>query len=226
MKTSLLIIALTMFFVNAEAQYKKASFLNKTGRIYDIGITGRLQNGGRSSSPGFFLAYGKESTEKRIHHWYDMELALGNKYSYSSTVSGSSNKVQVSGKSRPDFSFRYNLAYFLADNSSEDAKLLPFINIGIGYVTSGLSIDSYTLNPDNGNYPEVTPLSSRGSLTYGGGGGILYKLNANIGIRASVAYYGVSNLNNTDMYSQTYFLTLANHPAVSLAIRFRMDRDE
>jgi hypothetical protein len=56
MKTSLSIIALTMLFVNAEAQYKKASFLNKTGRIYDIGVTYRLQNGERSSSPGFFLS--------------------------------------------------------------------------------------------------------------------------------------------------------------------------
>lgn len=225
MKTSVLFIALTMFFVNAEAQYKKASFLNKTGRIYDIGVTGRLQNGERSSSPGFFLAYGKESSEKRIHHWYDMELVLPSKYSYSTTVSGSPDKVQVSGKTGVDFTFRYNLAYFLANNSSEDVKLLPFINLGIGYVTSGYIVDKFTVTPDMG-YPEMAPVASRGSLTYGGGGGILYKISEKLGVRASVAYYGVSNLTTDNGYTTSYFLTLVNHPAVSLAIRFRMDRDE
>jgi hypothetical protein len=223
MKKSLLLILLTLFFVSTEAQYKKASFLNKTGRIYDIGLTGRLQSGGRSFAPGFFVAYGKESSEKRIHHWFDMEIVLPSKYSYSSTVSYSPDKVQVSGKSQIDVAIRYNLAFFLANNSNEDAKILPFINISAGYVSAPTPyLEEYTLTPDNGSYPDKTPLSSRGSFTYGGGGGIVYRLNTKIGLRLSGAYYGIVNPNSEGDY---YFMTLVNHPAVSLAVRFRMDRD-
>ena len=123
MKKNFLVIACAILAMNGNAQYKKATILNKTGRIYDIGLTSRLQSGERSSSYGFFLSFGKESSQKRIHHWFDTELMFGNKYNYTTDVSyGPPSKVQVNGKSGAYFGLRYNLAYFLVDNSNEQNK--------------------------------------------------------------------------------------------------------
>jgi hypothetical protein len=220
MKKCFLFIALTIFLTSIQAQYKKASFLNKTGRIYDLGTTVRLQGGERGTGIGFYFSYGKQSNTKRLHHWFDWETVLGSKYSYSTSDVNSSNKVQVSGKTGLDLTFRYNLAYFLADNSEEDKKILPFINAGIGYVVVSKAGDDYSLSPDTG-YPDKTPLGSGGSIAYGGGGGIIYQISSNLGIRFSAAYYAVSTSNE----GQYFFSTLSNHPAISVGLRFKMDTD-
>ena len=67
MKKCFLFIALTIFLTSIQAQYKKASFLNKTGRIYDLGTTVRLQGGERGTGIGFYFSYGKQSNTKRLH---------------------------------------------------------------------------------------------------------------------------------------------------------------
>ncbi len=213
------VITMVMAFTSADAQYKKASFLNKTGRIYDAGATYRIQSGERSSSAGFFLSYGKEKSSQRLHHWFDLEFNLGNKYNYTTTASGGGANVQLSGKTKNSLSYRYNLAFFLLDNGDEEKKILPFIHLSAGYQFPFLTGD-YTTTPEDvsvDRYPE----GINSNFHYGGGAGVLYRITPAIGIRASVTYYGL-----TDTAEPTEFSTLVNHPAVSVGVRFRMDRDD
>jgi len=224
MKREILLIMAVAFFTNAEAQYKKSNFLNKKGRIYDIGTSSRILGGGRSMAFGFFLSYGKESDEKRIHHWYDTEIMIGSRFSYSTTAAGTSEKLQVNGKSGIGFTLRYNLAYFLLDNSNKENKLLPFINLGIGYSRIALSDDYFTYTPNNIGYPNQEPQYRDLDFSFGAGAGIIYRFNQNLGLRFSAMYNAMLG----DIQSNPWgdFIITPNHPAVNLAIRFRMDRDE
>ena len=222
MKKSFLLFAVTFLVAALNAQYKKASFLNKSGRIYDVGTAARIQNGGRSSSIGFFVSYGKEKASKRLHHWFDLELNLGNKYNYTSPANNSTSSVQVSGKTGLDFAYRYNLAFFLADNSNEEKKVLPFINLSVGYTYGSGHNNNYTENPDNGSSLQKYPIENNSNIHYGAGAGVVYRINQKIGIRGSVAYYGITDTGNP-AYN---YSTIAKHPAVSVGVRFRMERDD
>jgi hypothetical protein len=203
----------------AEAQYKKASFLNKTGRIYDIGTTFRILGNERSTAMGFFMSYGKESTTKRIHHWFDLEFMSGTKFRYTSVAQSDPNiPVLVNGNTGFEVGFRYTLAYFLADNSDEEKKLLPFANLSVGY-TNRWAIGEETYTPDT--YPEKSISGESGALTYGGGGGVVYRFTPGVGLRFSVAYYGVTD---DDQSEGEVFKKIVSHPAVNLAVRFRMKR--
>ena len=223
MKISVFLFITTLFTFTAGAQYKKATFFTKKGRIYDVGLTTRIQGDGRSTMMGAFVSFGKQSSVKRIHHWYDLELTMGSKYTYASTEISTPNKVQVSGKSNIGFTFRYNLAYFLKDNSNEDEKWLPFVNAGLAYVMSPVVDLDYTIVPAN-TYPVKYPMTSDGTLLYGAGGGMLYKLNNKTSLRIAAMYNGAyqSLVNNKN----TSYLTLGNHLAVNLALRFMMQREK
>jgi hypothetical protein len=225
MKERLLFTALAIIVcTGSHAQYKKASFLNKNGRTYDVGTTFRLLGGGRSTGIGFFLSYGKENDEKRIHHWYDTEVILGSTFNYTTGnnyVPGST--VQVSGKSGIGITLRYNLAWFLADNSKPENKLLPFVNVAIGYHRI-LPTDDYTYTPYINGSPNKTPEYRDLDFSAGAGAGIIYRLNSKLGLRFSAMYNGMLGdlVNKTD----DVFIITPNHPALNVAVRFRMDRDE
>lgn len=213
--TGLLLLTITAV---TNAQYKKVNFLNKRGRIYDFGTTLRLQTGERSSSFGVLWSYGKENDDKRVHHWYDVEIVFGNKFSYTSSA-GLGQTATVSGKTPGvDIGLRYNFGYFLTDNSQEDNKLLPFLVLSLGYIGRSLpSNDFYTVNPSN-LYPEKTPGSGTAYFSAGAGIGIVYRITPGIGIRLSGSYYYIFG-GEKSAYT---FPFIESHPAISLALRFRM----
>ncbi len=219
-----IVIILIMAGYAANAQYKKASFFNKSGRTYDIGLSARLQSGERKPSPGFFLSFGKMNGDKHIGHWYDLELMAGNKYEYTTTSSnfGAPSTIKVSGQGGIDYNVRYNLAYFfkLADEE-EETSLYPFINLTLGY-SGGTQNKSYTVTP-SGYDPDKVPAGiDRNAFIFGGGVGVVYMLTDVIGLKLSGAYYGI--MNSESSYYASFF-PVVNHPAVHLAIRFRMSRE-
>jgi len=218
-KKNLLLSISLVIFVAAGAQYKKASFLNKTGRIYDIGATMRVLGNERSSAFGFFLSYGKEG-EKRIHHWYDTEVVLGSDFRYTTVSSYNANTpVVVSGKTGSDISIRYNWGYFLTDQSDAETKFAPFVNLALGY-TGSWGYGTVSFSPDE--YPEKNVETQTSAFVYGGGAGIVYRFSDLVGIRLSAAYYGILD----GKPSSTVFPKLVNHPAVNFALRFKMNRGD
>lgn len=215
-------LALALMATAAQAQYKKASFLQKDGRIYDVAGSMRINSGGRSSAPGIILAYGREFPGKRLHYWSEFELTPGIKYNYN-TVSGST-PVTVSGKSKTALSFRVNLGCFILENNDEN-KLMPFLNLMSGYVFAGggSDFDNYTVTPPGAGSPDIVPAANNdGAFFAGGGGGLVYRITNVINLRANAGYsYTVKVLGR----DPNIFETQASHPYVNLGIRFRIIRD-
>jgi hypothetical protein len=207
----------------AQAQYKKASFLQKDGRIYDVAGVMRLNSGGRSSSSGLLLAYGREFPGKRLHYWSEFELASGTKYNYNTTSFGT--PVTVSGKSKTSFSFRVNLGCYILENNDEN-KLMPFLNLMTGYVFAGggSGVDGYTVTPSGVGSPFIQPSENEnGRLYLGGGGGLIYRITNVINLRANAGYSYITSFLGS---SEDIFETLTSHPYVNLGIRFRIIRND
>jgi hypothetical protein len=233
MKKCLLFLFLFSAFTTLQAQYKKASFLNKKGRTYDLGGLTRILGGGNSSSIGFYFSWGKETTEKRLFHWFDLDFVSGSNIQYTTTsdiYTGSSTveiPVAVTAKSGSTMGYRYNLAFYLLDNGNEANKFLPYIDLSIGTVLSAGSTTNRVTSPSSTGYlkKELLPYSS--ALTFGGGLGAIYNIKKSFGIKLNVNYSVIltsSEKSKSTEYLE-YFTTLPNHPTISLGVHWLLERD-
>jgi hypothetical protein len=218
--------------ISAEAQYKKASFLNKKGRTYDLGLTSRVLGGGNSVALGFNFSYGKERSNKRLFHWWDLDYVIANKYNYNTTtkVFGAGGAfvetpIQVSGKTGANLAWRYNLAYFLVNNGNEDNKILPFVDLSVGLILSMQSKLDYTTSPIINALPKKVVLPEVSGWTAGAGAGAIYRVNEGFGIKLTATYYGVLSNESRDGSNSEIFRTLPNHIGVSLGAHWLLDRD-
>jgi hypothetical protein len=230
MKKLFLFTLLFLAITTSQAQYKKASFLNKKGRTYDLGATGRILGGGNSAGLGFYFSYGKERSNKRLFHWFDLEYALSHKYNYNSTAylaNGSAipTPVTVNGKTDASLAYRYNLAYFILDNGNEDNKILPFVDASLGMVFPFTNVLNYTVTPTSIVGPTKIVTALGGAYTAGFGAGAIYKVNNKFGIKFNVAYYGVLSTEQNRSDGVEVFKTLPNHVSVSIGAHWLLDRD-
>ncbi len=230
MKKRLLFLLLITFNTALIAQYKKASFLNKKGRTYDLGTSGHFLGGGNSTGVGFYFSYGKESNTKRLFHWFDLEYALGHNYSYSSTAytaygSTTPTAVIVNGKTDASLAYRYNLAFYILDNGNEDNKFLPFINASLGVVLPLMNTLNYTVTPTSIDLPAKSIIPIGGAYTAGIGAGATYYVTKSFGVKLNATFYGVLSKESNGNNGYDYFKTLPNHVAVSIGAHWLLDRD-
>jgi hypothetical protein len=233
MKKLFLFGVLFSSITTSQAQYKKASFLNKKGRTYDLGLTSRVLGGGNSVALGLNFSYGKERSDKRLFHWWDLDYTMGNKYNYNTTTKvytgGSSafveTPIKVSGKTGSNLAWRYNLAYFILNNGNEDNKLLPFVDLSVGLILSMQSKLEYTTSPIVNAVPQKLVLPDVGGWSAGIGAGAIYKVNAGFGIKLSATYYGVLSTESKDGSNRDIFRTLPNHVGISVGAHWLLDRD-
>jgi hypothetical protein len=217
-----------------QAQYKKASFLKKKGRTYDLGLTSRVLGGGNSVALGFSFGYGKERSDKRLFHWWDLDYTMGHNYKYNTTaqvltgLNYVETPVTVSGKAGSNLAWRYNLAYFLLNNGNEDNKILPFIDLSVGIILSLDGKSSHTTTPiitSSNSLRKPVVEGGVGAYTAGIGAGAIYKVNNGFGIKFSAAFYGIVGSENASTGGEGYFKTLPNHVSVSIGAHWLLDRD-
>lgn len=225
MKRLLLISTLVIVCNCSEAQYKKASFLNKSGRTYDLGGTAHLLSEGRSMTPGFFYSYGKDKG-KRLFHWFDLELLLPIKADFTTTDRTSKETVNVTAKSGVSLIYRYNLGCYLLNTSEEAVKLKPFVTAGVNLLLSGGFAKEWTTNPEYADTPET--LAPR-SFGYGANAGIglMYNITEKFGLKAAAGYNYQSYVDDKTTWDggKPYFL-YNSHPYVSVGVRFTMESDD
>lgn len=223
MKKLLTVLTLITALTQADAQYKKASFFARSGRFYEVGGSYRFLNEGRSGGEGIFLSVGNAVPGKHIHHTFEFEYITPIKFNYTDVYNNGSatTTTKVTGKSRGMFVVpRYTLGYFFGNTASDGAKLLPFINLHLGYMFArSFGYETNPPNVDPNRYP-----SGSAAFLYGGGVGALYKLNAGIGLRGSVNYNGVFDDNGAGTDGQVYHV-LPSHVGISLAVRFMLNGD-
>jgi hypothetical protein len=232
MKKCTLLAIIFLACMHTNAQYKKASFLRKKGRTYDLGFTTRLLGGGNSVATGFSFGYGKERSDKRLFHWWDLDLILGNKFKYNTTANifnGSTQVVKpvsVSGKTPTSVAWRYNLAFYILDNGNEDNKILPFVDLSIGILIPLYGKTTFETSPVGTSQLEQSVQTQPLGYSAGIGVGAIYKVNSGFGVKFNAAYYGLLTSEDTKGSSNiNYFKTLPNHVSVSVGAHWLLDRD-
>lgn len=212
---------------SANAQYKKASFLTKGGRTYDLGATGRFMGDGRSAGTGFLFSYGRDKG-KRSFHWFDLEVLLPMKFSFSATdvYSVPNQPVAVSGKTTTALIYRYNYAYYLMDNSNPDIKVLPFVTAGINLVIGGNNFKE----EEGSSYSYTDPSLSRSGVSYGAnlGAGFVYNFSPKVGLKVTGGYNLQGNHDTQSGYTGTekMYYAYVSHPYITAGIRFQLKDDE
>jgi hypothetical protein len=217
MKKLILFIFTFLIIINTNAQYKKAKFFSKEGRTFALGLTSRFFGKGFGSAQGINLSHGKEKEGKKIFHWWDLEYVRGNNYTsiYSINEFNGTTYVPttyaVPSSSGSTLAYRYNLAYFLSKD--EEKKVSPFVHLSLSYLI-GLSGRFNDDAEEQGNF----------FASVGAGG--IYKIKERIGLKFSGSY-NLSPLNfGSSNNSRPEVIEIPNHIALSLGIRWLMDKDD
>jgi hypothetical protein len=228
-KMSIVALAL-LLMANLQAQYKKATFLNKSGRTYDFGATAGFIGKSAATAKGIYYSFGRVRDEKRFFFWVDLEFTLPTAYSYNAVDTATKTPVKVAGKSTTGFLMRYNFAYFLVDNSNAENKLLPFVNAGIqsSILSPNLSNTYLDFEPSSFTTLDKAPASSAFNIGANLGVGLVYKLSRVVGLKLGAGYNFIYNINLSSNEQTGYaagvspFYFYVSHPYASLGIRFTM----
>jgi hypothetical protein len=201
------------------AQYKKASFLSKSGRTYELGANARLLTGG-GTVPGFYYSYGRDKG-KRIFHWFDLEFLLPTKFNYNTTDRDHPETVvNVTGKSKLGLAYRYNLAYYLTNVENSESKLKPFVTGGVNFLLLGGSAKTSEQTPPN-VYPSKIVSYNAFNCGANAGLGAIYSFSEKIGIKLTAGYNWQGALSDEIGSGYEVYNVFGNHAYVGLGIRFR-----
>jgi len=211
--------------IQMQAQYKKASFLNKTGRTHEIGFSGRFISASHMTLPGIYYSYGKDN-DKRLFHWFDLELMLPSKFKYNTYDVTTNEQLSVTGKTTMALAWRYNLACYLTDNTNDEKKFLPYVNGGINLIVVGgdpVADQVWENDKDEQKLPVELAASYGAHLGVGG----IYKLKENLGLKFNAGYNYQANTSSNAYDGSGYstFYPITSHPYVTIGLRFRMERD-
>jgi translation initiation factor 2 beta subunit (eIF-2beta)/eIF-5 len=233
---TILAIIMIMASLTAIAQYKKASFLEKDGRTFEIGTDVHFLSGGRSAQQGIHFSFGREMV-KRFFYNYDFEITLPSKFSTIATTEVITNysntyvKVPITGKSKTGLIFRLNFGYFLKDNEDEKNKIVPFITLGLHYKILGLKLT--VDNKDNTtNYYEISTGANESPAGSGGinlGLGGLYKISEKIGIKMNAGYnleISADPKFNNGAIDVIPYQQFNSHPYLSIGLRYKMNKED
>jgi hypothetical protein len=218
---------------SAQAQYKKASFLTKSGRTYELGINTRLIGGGNKTAIGYLFTYGRETNTKKMFHWFDIDFTPRTYYAFNTTgdidiqLGAKDVPVNVNGRTASTFSYKFNVGYHLLDNNNEKNKLLPFVNLSTGFIIAFKDGIEYTTTPSNVTNLKKYVVDGNSVIALGGGVGVLYKFTPKFAIRSTVNYYSTINIDRPLIIKEGYskFMTMKAHPNITLALRWTIDKE-
>jgi hypothetical protein len=216
-----------IFFMcnNVHAQYKKASFLNKSGRTYGIGATEHFLGGGRGIVPGISVSFGADQGQRFIYST-DIELLLPTSFQYT-TVDGYDNTkaVAVTGKTKIGLLLGYNFGYYLTNVEATDTKFKPFATIGFHMLATG-GIGSYQYAPAEAN-PAKFIDDAGFNLGIGAGLGCMYSFSETVGIKLNAGYNFETRLKKTGGYEgYTPYNFYPSHPYAGIGIRFTLKGED
>jgi hypothetical protein len=235
MKKIMMAVTVALVCVNATAQYKKASFLNKSGRTNELGFAmSFIPNGGGAPVKSLFYSGSLEGS-KRVSLLTDIEFMLKGKFAYTTqyfepnTVNLITGKL--TGQSGSYLLFKYGVQYrFINPAKTEETKLVPYLKLGI-MVGLGFKKD-YQLTDNNGNsfnFTEVTPTISDVETPFGleGGAGATYYITKNLGIKAGVNYRQVilSKGLAEEISGEKVYSVFKSNPSIAISLKYRFFRE-
>lgn len=220
MKKISLILLLAVICFAANAQYKKASFLTKGGRTYEVGTQLHFLTNAHAVLPSINFAYGRDKPGKKAFHWFDLELLMPTKFHYSTTSTDAvPTPVTVNSKTGLTLNYRYNFAYYIVDKDKEDAKVFPFVTAGIGLSVAAKDYSVASVEPANKN-PSMYP-GSVANASLSGGAGVIIKANDWLGIKIVGGYNATLGAED-----KNFFLPYKSHPYLSIGARFLVKEND
>ncbi len=216
-KIGMVLLAMSLL-INAEAQYKKASFFTRNGKFIGIKAGMHIYGHGVAATPSIAYIYGKDRGKKHVWHWWDLEYTSGSKYSYTTVnLNNPSTMASVSGRSRGFITWRYNWSCYLGDNTNEEIKGLPFVKLAVEMVLAGRvggTGANQIITPANA-WPEKTTYPGASNFGLDLGAGYMYKLNEGASIFGVAGYRKIFN-----EAGYSAFFTTPSHPYINFGIRF------
>ena len=234
MKAISLIAVLAALCLCTNAQYKKASFLNKEGRTHELGTNfSFIGNGG--GSPVLSIVYsGSLEGEKKLSLFSDIELMMKGKLGFNAEYYndiGATSTGKLTGETPMYLLIKYGVQYrFVKGESGDDAKLVPYARLGLLY---GIGFgNDYKLKDKDGNAVSPgnsTPSTPDHESPFGleAGAGVTYYFAKNFGVKIGANYrelFHISGINEGSSTSGIYF-PLKSHPGISVALKYRIFRD-
>lgn len=221
MKKYFLITLVVVTSINGFAQYKKASFFTRNGKFYGVKAGIHLFGNGVSATPSVAFIYGKDQQKNHIWHWWDLEITGRSKYSYTTLNKNTpGSTVSVTGKIGAMLTWRYNWAYYFADNTNEDVKGLPFAKVAVEAVLAGRGGANETIVPASAS-PEKSTYLEGANGGIDAGAGYVYKLSEKTTFFGVVGYRWI--LNDA---SYPAFFTDPSHPYVNIGVRLAKKKDD
>lgn len=219
------LFVILVLITNITAQYKKASFFTRNGKFYGFKAGVHLFGNGVSVTPSAAFVWGKDQGKNRIWHWWDLEYTAASKYSYSTTDRNTvvTTPVNVTGRIAGMVTWRYNWAFYFADNKDEAVKGLPFAKVAVEAVLAGrggyAGADEVT-TPSNADPAKVTYMEgANGGVDIGGG--YVYRINEKATLFGAAGYRWILNDANYEA-----FFPNPSHPYINIGIRFAKKQDD
>lgn len=212
-------MALLLAVTVVTAQYKKASFFEKTGRTY--GINGKLHamGDGKGSPIGVNLSFGRDQDGKRVFTYWDLSYVPGYKFTFN-TATENGDPVTITGKSRAQIGYALNWGYHLLKNEEKPKVIQPYLTWGINFILFGGAKD---ISEDD--YHSNDKVVSQKSFTcgLGGGAGIIFNVTPGFGFKVEGGYTYLANLSlNLAEDANDYYHMYTSHPYVTAGVRFRI----
>ncbi len=231
MKKSILITAACILAATTFAQYKKASFFNKDGKVYELGVIKSFFPDAAGKQPlSIVYSNSVENGQKKFSGYQEIEVMLKSNFSYNSSYYSPAQNQNVTGKITATRSgaliIKYGGQYRFINTEKEDLKLEPYIRLGLIY---GLNFGGK--NPvDKNNQPvspDVYPTETESILGIEAGGGVSYFFTKKFGVRAGGFFRLSSNVeaaisgDNAGTYN-----SFKAHPGITLSLKYKIFSEE
>src|SRR5688572_19497178 len=118
------------------AQYKKASFFEKSGRTYGIGIQMYALGDGKGTVPGVNFSFGRDQDGKRLFSFWELRLIPSYKFKHE-TVNFDAEPVTISGKSKMQLIYALNYGWHILNPDNTERKFKPYLTAGFNFVIFG-----------------------------------------------------------------------------------------
>jgi len=210
-------ILLLFLVVGATAQYKKASFFEKTGRTYGINAKLHAMGDGKGTPIGINFSFGRDQDGKRVFTFWDLTIIPGYDFKLN-TGTENGEAITVTGKSRTQINYSYNWGYHLLKNE-DNPKIQPYLTWGLNFHIFG-GTKEISDNNSNSNTKMVSDRSF--SCGLGGGAGVVYNVTPGFGFKLEGGYTYQANIELTQTDAKDYYHMYTSHPYVSAGVRFRI----
>lgn len=224
MKKIWMVLFAFVLLTNADAQYKKASFFTKDGRVYELGVVNSLFSNREGKAPLSIFYSNSIEAGKNFSFFSDIEFMLKSKFSYTATYNDPITYNSVTGKVIANrgsaLVLKYGVQYRFAQADAENEKLVPYLRLALA-----VAYDFGASNPVNEKgesiYPDPEINSTAAFLGAEAGGGISYYFTKNLGIRAGVAYRPGVTL-ASGFASGNIYNSFISHPMVSVSLKYKI----